>query len=241
MARKFKRTLDTFLAVSGGLLNNNKCKIYTWNVPLQIMQKISLILDIPIQRNWSHFNYLGLPLKKEVVKTEIWTKHIEKMRGLLHSWGLSRLNLAGRTTLIKALLSALPIYQYAVTLAPASTHKHLELIMRSFLWQGGKKDSKKFSLVRWDQVTLPFEKGGIAIKIPSLTNNAMGFKLVWRMLMGKGSWWVEALKRKYLNGLHSNVLTDVIVERPYTPVWKLIKTVLPQIKNHISKSSGNGK
>lgn len=117
----------------------------------------------------------------------------------------------------------------------------MDLMMRIFLWQGGKQDLKNFSLVRWDQVTLPFEKGGIAIKIPSLTNKAMGFKLVWRMLMGKGSWWVEALKRKYLNVLHSNVLTKVIVERPCTPVWKLIKKVLPQIKNHISKLSGNGK
>jgi len=34
---------------------------------------------------------------------------------------------------------------------------------------------------------LPFEKGGLSIKIPSLTNNAMAFKLVWRMLMEKGS------------------------------------------------------
>lgn len=61
------------------------------------------------------------------------------------------------------------------------------------------------------------------------------------MLTGKGSWWVKAMKRKYLNGLNSNVLSEVIVERPCTPVWKLIKKVFPQFKNHISKSLGNGK
>lgn len=110
IARRFKRILDTFLAVSGGMLNNKKCSIYTWNVSLQVMQRISLIMDIPVQRNWSHFSYLGLPLAKEVVKSEISNKQIEKMRGLLQSWGLSWLNLAGRTILIKALLSALPIY-----------------------------------------------------------------------------------------------------------------------------------
>lgn len=49
------------------------------------MQRISLILDIPVQRNWSYFSYLGLPLVKETVKSEIWVKHIEKMRGLLQS------------------------------------------------------------------------------------------------------------------------------------------------------------
>ena len=72
MARRFKQTLDLFLLVSGGKLNNNKCKIYTWNVPRQIIQRISSILDIPAQMNWSHFMYLGLPLAKELVKTEIW-------------------------------------------------------------------------------------------------------------------------------------------------------------------------
>eukprot|EP00253_Pinus_taeda_P011928 PITA_11928 len=241
MEKRFKKTLDTFLTASGGKLNNKKCKIYTWNVPLQIMQRISMILDIPVQINWNYFSYLGLPLAKETVKSEIWVKHIEKMRGKLQSWGMSWLNLVGRTTLIKAILSALPIYQYVVTLAPASTHKHMEIIIRSFLWQGGRQDSKKFSLVKWDQVILPFEKGGLGIKIPSLSNKAMGFKLIWRMLIRKGSWWVEVIKRKYLNGLNSNVFSKTIVERPCTPVWKLIKKVLPHFRNHVSKVPGSGK
>ena len=52
MARRFKKVLNAFLDASGGLLNNKKCKIYTWNVPDQIKQRISNILDIPIQWNW---------------------------------------------------------------------------------------------------------------------------------------------------------------------------------------------
>eukprot|EP00253_Pinus_taeda_P021165 PITA_21165 len=241
MAKRFKKVLDAFLAASGGKLNNRKCKIYTWNVPLQIQQRISLILDIPVQRNWSSFSYLGLPLTKETVKAEIWAKHIERMRGLLQSWGVSWLNLAGRVILIKAILSALPICQYAIILAPARIHKHMEITLRSFLWQGGKQESKKFSLVKWDQVTLPYEKGGLSIKIPSLSNRALGFKLIWRILTGKGSWWVEVIKRKYLSGPNSNLLSEPIVERPCTPVWKLIKKVLPQFRENTSKFPGNGK
>eukprot|EP00253_Pinus_taeda_P008074 PITA_08074 len=79
MARRFKKTLDLFLQVSGGKLNNNKCMLYTWNVPRHITQRISIILDIPAQRNWSHFMYLGLPLAKNSIKTEIWVKVIEKL------------------------------------------------------------------------------------------------------------------------------------------------------------------
>lgn len=139
------------------------------------------------------------------------------------------------------MLSALPIFQYATTLAPASIHKHMKLLMRSFLWKGGKQDSKKFSLVKWEQVILPYDKGGLAIKIPSFSNRAMGFKLIWRFLNDKGSWWVEVLKKKYLNGPSFNLLSDPIIERPCTPVWKLIKKVLPQFRENISKAPGSGK
>jgi len=97
------------------------------------MQHISQILEIPLQINWSHFTYLGLPLAKEVVKSEVWNKQVEKMKGKIQNWGVMWLNLAGRVTLIKALLSALPIYQYAIIMAPERTHKKMKLIIRSFL------------------------------------------------------------------------------------------------------------
>eukprot|EP00253_Pinus_taeda_P019866 PITA_19866 len=241
MARRFKEVLDLFLQASGGKLNNRKCMIYTWNVPRHITQRISRIMEIPAQGNWSFFKYLGLPLAKDNVKSEIWIKLIENMRGKLQSWGMYWLNLAGISTLIKVVLSALPIYQFAITLAPASIHKHMELIIRSFLWQGGKKDTKKFSLVKWSKVILPMEKGGLGIRVPRLANIAMGFKLIWRIISDKGSWWTEVIKKKYLNGANSNILAETIIDRPSTPVWKLIKKSLPQAKPLISRAPGNGK
>eukprot|EP00253_Pinus_taeda_P026690 PITA_26690 len=239
LARRFKKTLALFLQASGGKLSNNKCMIYTWNVPRYITQRISIIMEIPAQRNWSHFMYLWLPLAKESIKTEIWVKLIEKLRGNLQSWGVYWLNLAGRTILIKAILSALPIYQFATTLAPESIHKHMELIIRSFLWQGGKQDTKKFSLVKWDKVIHPLEKGGLRIRVPRLENMVMGFKLTWRIINERGAWWTEVIKRKYLNGVNSNILSETIIDRQCTPVWKLIKKTLPQIKSCISRAPGN--
>ncbi len=111
------------------------------------MQRISQISEIPVQQKWSHFIYLGLPLAKEGIKTKSWNKKIEKVRGKIQSWGMMWLNLAGRTILIKVLLLALPIYQFALILAPAIIHNQMELIIRGFLWRGGRQDSKKFSLV----------------------------------------------------------------------------------------------
>eukprot|EP00253_Pinus_taeda_P031912 PITA_31912 len=240
MARRFKEVLELFLQDSGGKLNNNKCMIYTWNVSRHITQRISRIMEIPAQGNWSFFKYLGLPLAKENVKSEIWIKLIENMRSKLQSWGMHWLNLAGRSILIKAVLSALPIYQFAITLAPAGIHKHMELIIRSFLWKGGKQDTKKFSLVKWSKVILPMEKGGLGIRVPRLANLAMGLKLIWRIISDNGSWWTEIIKKKYLNGANSNILEETIIERPSTPVWKLIKNSLPKAKPLISRVPGNG-
>lgn len=70
---------------------------------------------------------------------------------------------------------------------------------------------------------------------------AMGYKLVWRILNERGTWWTEVIKRKYLNGINSNILSENIIERPCTPVWKLIKKTLPHFKSYISRAPGNGK
>ena len=95
--------------------------------------------------------------------------------------------MAGKVILIKALLATLPIYQYPIIMALASAHKQIELILRSFLWQGGKQENKKFSLVRWALVVLPYEQGGLSIQIPELMNVALGMKIIWRLIIGKGS------------------------------------------------------
>ena len=151
------------------------------------------------------------------------------------------LNLAGRVTLIKALLSALPIYQYAIIMASASAHKQMELIIRSFLWQGGKQDNKKFNLVRWEQVALPYEKGGITIRLPGLMNISLGTKIIWRMINGNGHWWEKVLTMKYLNCHRTKLLTDTIPDRPCTQIWKLVKRIISLIRYQISKNPRNGK
>lgn len=88
MARRIKKVLRNFLESSRGLLYNNKCIIYGWNTPSHTLQKISEILEIPFQEKWSHFQYLGLPISKENLKTEIWNKYIEKMKQKVQNWGM---------------------------------------------------------------------------------------------------------------------------------------------------------
>lgn len=216
IARRVKKFLDEFLQVSGELLNNTKCRIYGWNIPSRTMQRISQIMEIPAQENWNHFFYLELPISKESMKAEIWTKQIEKMQEKIKNWGMMWLNMAGRVILIKALLAALPIYQYAIIMELASAHKQMELIIRSLLWQGGKQENKKFSLVKWEQVVLPYEQRALSIRLPGLMNAALGMKIVWRLITSKESWWRKTLINKYMDGSREKLLNGNIPIRQST-------------------------
>lgn len=120
----------------------------------------------------------------------------------MQTWGMIWLNLASRVTLIKSILTALPLYQFAAFLAPKSVHKQIELIIRSFLWQGGKPETKKFSLIKWEQVTSPYEKGGLSIRLPRMMNLALGPKIAWRFIIGDNCWWKHVLESTYLNYSH---------------------------------------
>lgn len=151
------------------------------------------------------------------------------------------LNMAGRVILIKTLLAALPICQYAVILAPASAHKQMELILISFLWQGGKQENKKLSLVRWEQVILPYEQGGLSIRLPGLMNATLGMKIIWRMVTGNKSWCKKTLASKYMYKSRINLWNENVPIRLCTQVWKLVKKTISLFRKYISKIPGNGK
>lgn len=72
--------------------------------------------------------------------------------------------------------------------APTRIEKKIELIIRKFLWQGGKTETKGFSLVSWYHVALPYEKGGISIMHPGLMNSTLGGKLIWTLITGEALW-----------------------------------------------------
>jgi len=66
-------------------------------------------------------------------------------------------------------------------------------------------------------------------------------KIIWRMITERESLWKKTLATKYLNQIKTKLLTDIIPMRPCTQVWKLVKKIIPSIKNHISKTPRNRK
>jgi hypothetical protein len=108
MARRLNQVLDTFLLVSGGLLNKTKCQIYVWNVSANIRVGITQIMGFGISIDWKTFKYLGLPLCLKSLPGEYWQLSLQKVREKMESWGSRWLNPVGRVILIKSVLSTYP-------------------------------------------------------------------------------------------------------------------------------------
>ena len=146
-AKKFKKELDIYTDISGSMISLAKSKIYGWNITPREMHEISKILGIEGITIWEEFKYLGVPLIKPNPKATHWNNMIERIKNRIHSWGANWLNIAGKLVLIKAVLTSIPIYQSALLLAPRSVIQKIEVMIRQFVWEGGKKTGRRLHLI----------------------------------------------------------------------------------------------
>ena len=146
-ASRFKDVLDDYCVATGNILNIGKCHIYCWNILANTLSAISRCLGFAASSNWSLFKYLGLPIFHKIAFSRDWLPLLEKFKLKIQAWGFSWLNLAGKSMLIKAVPSSLPIFQFFVLLAPSCILRKMEDFIRKFFWEGGKQNEKSIPFV----------------------------------------------------------------------------------------------
>lgn len=114
-------------------------------------------------------------------------------------WGTTWLNLAGKTTLIKLVLSACPIYLRSGLLAPKNILTQMSAMIKKFLWKGGKNRNHTFYLLNWNVICLLKELGGLVIQDPLYMNLAVGAKIVWKLIFDSSELWKIAFLNKYFH------------------------------------------
>jgi hypothetical protein len=174
--RDSKLLLGNFTQASRALINNVKSNVYAWNTPIRTARLIKNIFRFPLIEKWQTFTYLGIPIFLKSLPNSAWNQTLDKFKNKLEQWGAIWLNLAGHTVLIKYVLSTLPIFQFSSLLAPQNVKSTISSLLWCFIWEGGKTDTNKFHLIKWDIVKHPKENGGLGIRDHGLSNLSMGVK-----------------------------------------------------------------
>ncbi|KAJ0910951.1 putative RNA-directed DNA polymerase [Helianthus annuus] len=139
------------------------------------------------------FDYLGIKVGANMNKCCHWDSVIETIKRRLASWKANSLSMGGRLTLIKSVLTSLPVYYLSLYKAPNKVTDQMEKLMRNFLWAGSSED-KKLNWVAWDTVTNSKENGGLGISRLKDVNFALLAKWAWRFKTQKDCVWRKVVE-----------------------------------------------
>ncbi|KAL4343532.1 hypothetical protein AHAS_Ahas11G0087800 [Arachis hypogaea] len=225
-----KKFLKAFCDSSGQKISNEKARVYfSKNVGNQVRIEISEALEFARTDNLG--KYLGVPLLHSKVSKHTFNDIINKLNSRLNSWKASSLSFAGRTTLVKSVLSSIPLYTMQTALLPVSTCNVIDRKCRSFLW-GDTDQSKKIHLMNWDKVCQPKKAGGLGIRHASKMNHTFMMKAGWELVEKRDSLWITMLRSKYKAG--KDIIPNVERKPNSSNMWKGICKSWPDVKqNHI--------
>lgn len=90
------------------------------------------------------------------------------------------LSMAGRVTLAKSVISAIPFYAMQSTRIPTCVCNETEKLQRNFIW-GHDENSRKVHTIGWDTICKSKDQGGLGIRRLHNMNDAFLMKIGWKL------------------------------------------------------------
>ncbi|XP_026383614.1 uncharacterized protein LOC113279122 [Papaver somniferum] len=143
-----KKLLIDYQRASGQTVSATKSKCFVGGTYLVRGNQIADIMNMKL----SSFpdKYLGVTLVQGKVKTEHLWSFVELLKRRLASWIGNLLAFQARITIIKFVLSSIPLYNMSTCKWPRKVIDACERIIRNFLWSGNAED-RKCVTISWDQ------------------------------------------------------------------------------------------
>lgn len=123
--------------------------------------------------------YLGLPLSVKKLPRSVFMELIDKIASKLPGWKAAVINQAGRLTLVRSVLTAIPIYHLIATQCPKWVVKAIDNIRRGFVWKGRKDVKGGHCVVSWTRVCRPLCLGGLGIHNLEILGWALSLRWLW--------------------------------------------------------------
>ncbi|GJW46336.1 putative RNA-directed DNA polymerase [Tanacetum coccineum] len=233
-ARVIMESLDEFKCVSG--LNPSLPKSMAYFCNVLNHTKIEILNILPFEEGKLPVKYLGVPLVPSRLVYRDCAELMERIKARVRDWKNKFLSFAGRTQLIRSVLSSMHVYWASVFILPVNLMHELEQVMRGFLWcQGEMKRGK--AKVAWDVVCLPMKEGGLGIRRLEMFNVALISSHIWSIITDKESLWVKWI---HSYKLKRRSLWDIPFRGNMSWGWRKILKIRNLVKPFIWSRIGNG-
>eukprot|EP00253_Pinus_taeda_P035974 PITA_35974 len=238
--KELKNILDLFMKVTGMQINYRKSQLIMEGLDRLEKNQITSILPFDVLNMENPFKYLGFWLKLNAYKKQDWNWLVAKIEARISHWSYKWLSRAGRLTLIKSVLLAMPVYWAALTWVPKGILDKIRRICSRFLSAGSKEDSV-LPWVAWEKVAIPKEWGGWGIKNLTDFNISLAAKSGWRIIKMENLW-TRVVKRKYIDPvpLKEWIRNPIKKGKNALVVWKATVEAFKVIEQGLAWQIGNG-
>ncbi|GJR01764.1 hypothetical protein Tco_0524748 [Tanacetum coccineum] len=104
-----------------------------------------------------------------------WDDVVAKVSARLSKWKLKTFSIGGRLTLIKSVLTSIPLYHMSIFKVPSGVLKLLESIRRNF-FDGVDGSERKMAWINWNKVLASKKYGSLGVSSFYALNQALLFK-----------------------------------------------------------------
>lgn len=157
------KCLDQYCKWTGQLINLDKSRIlFSKNTSNTTKAAIKQILNL--KELAKDAKYLGNPLHVGANKVKAFEDPRNRIETKMQGRKETLISQAGRSTFIKLVVSAMPIYSMAFCKFPLNWCQGIETMARKFLWKMKVTDSRVLSPLAWRKVCSPKVCGGLRLK-----------------------------------------------------------------------------
>ncbi|KAL8496805.1 hypothetical protein ACS0TY_020472 [Phlomoides rotata] len=149
-----------------------------------------------VRKVGSHAIYLGIPTAVGRSREAVFRELVNRVTKKLKDWKARVLSLAGKVTLVKSVIQAIPTYLMTCFKIPKGILEKIESAIARFLW-GQKGEEKRVHWLRWDVLCKPKKKGGFGLRNLGNFNSALLAKQGWRLIQDDQSLLAQVLKARY--------------------------------------------
>ncbi|XP_021985349.1 uncharacterized protein LOC110881378 [Helianthus annuus] len=226
-AINLRRLLRGFFLISWLKISSKKSSVF--GIGVGECDIVDMARLLKCSRGRFPFTHLGVPIASNMNLVRSWDPVLEKFQKRLSAWKSKCLSYGGRITLLKSILSSLPLYFFSLFRAPIQVINTLRKLRRKVFW-GGVEAVDRMSWLAWDKVVAPTKYGGVGLGSLRDANLSLLSKWWWRFKVSQDSLW-----RKVIWSIHGSGRgwTYIPVKLTLGGMWKQIASV-PDILENIS-------